>query len=235
MSTNRQYRNGSSWYTVPSGGELPSSSLLSATNGYSNGDDMNTENTAYVDDDYDSEPPLIEELGINFDHIYLKTQAVIYPNRTLEAKVVEDSDMAGPLVFCLILGSLMMLQGKVNFGYIYGFSIFSCLGVYAITNLMCSTSEIDVWFVCSVLGYGLVPVIVLSGATLGINATSIVTGIHMKGTFGFILSAAAIAWATFSATRLFDAKMRLNENMQFWLVAYPVALVYWCFSLITVL
>ena len=172
---------------------------------------------------------------MNFEHIYLKTQAVIYPNRTLEAKVVEDSDMAGPLVFCLILGSLMMLQGKVNFGYIYGFSIFSCLGVYAIISLMCSTGDIDVWFVCSVLGYGLVPVIALSGVTLGINATSIVTGIQMKGFLGFLLSAAAIAWATFSATRLFDAKMRLNENMQFWLVAYPIALVYWCFSLITVL
>lgn len=164
----------------------------------------------------------------------MKTQAVLFPNRTLEAKVVDDCDMAGPLVFCLILGGLMLLTGKINFGYIYGFSIFSCLVMYAILNLMCG-GVMDVWFICSCLGYGLVPVIVLAAASIGINATSIVTGITMKGLLGFLLSAGVVVWSTFSATRLFDAKLKLNENMQFWLVAYPTMLVYSCFTLITVL
>ena len=36
--------------------------------------------TTYNDvDDYDNEPPLLEELGIRFDHIWSKTQAVINP------------------------------------------------------------------------------------------------------------------------------------------------------------
>jgi protein YIPF5/7 len=197
--------------------------------------EMDTGNaTSYLDDDEDNAPPLMEELGINFEHILLKTQAVLYPNRTLEAKVVEDCDMAGPLVFCLILGAMMLLGGKVNFGYIYGFSFFSCIGIYGILNLICSSS-LDVWFICSVLGYGLVPVVLLAAASLGVNGTSIVTGVSMKGLFGFFLSAVAVAWATFSATRLFDAKLRLNDNEQFWLCAYPTALVYWCFTLITVL
>ena len=34
---------------------------------------------------------------------------------------------------------------------------------------------------------------------------------------GFLLSAGAVGWATFSATRLFDAKLRLNDGGQFWL------------------
>jgi hypothetical protein len=33
------------------------------------------------DDDYENEPPLLEELGIRFDHIWMKTQAVINPTK----------------------------------------------------------------------------------------------------------------------------------------------------------
>lgn len=33
------------------------------------------------DEDYTNEPPLLEELGINFDHIWRKTQSVINPLR----------------------------------------------------------------------------------------------------------------------------------------------------------
>lgn len=33
------------------------------------------------DDDYDNELPLLEELGIRFDHIWSKTQAVINPTK----------------------------------------------------------------------------------------------------------------------------------------------------------
>lgn len=35
------------------------------------------------DEDYDNEPPLLEELGIRFDHIWTKTQAVIHPTKVL--------------------------------------------------------------------------------------------------------------------------------------------------------
>lgn len=33
------------------------------------------------DEDFDNEPPLLEELGIRFDHIWSKTQAVIHPTK----------------------------------------------------------------------------------------------------------------------------------------------------------
>jgi hypothetical protein len=33
------------------------------------------------DEDYSSEPPLLEEIGIRFDHVWEKTQAVILINR----------------------------------------------------------------------------------------------------------------------------------------------------------
>jgi hypothetical protein len=100
----------SSWYSANQKGDLAVSPLLEE------GGELNNANSAYTDDDIENEAPLLDELGINFEHILLKTQAVLYPNRTLEAKVVDDCDMAGPLVFCLILGGLMLLTGKVNFG-----------------------------------------------------------------------------------------------------------------------
>ena len=38
------------------------------------------------DDDYENEPPLLEELGIRFDHIWSKTQAVINPTKVREER-----------------------------------------------------------------------------------------------------------------------------------------------------
>lgn len=38
-------------------------------------------NPSEDDDDYENEPPLLEELGIRFDHIWSKTQAVINPTK----------------------------------------------------------------------------------------------------------------------------------------------------------
>lgn len=36
------------------------------------------------DEDYENEPPLLEELGINFEHIWSKTLAVILPTKRID-------------------------------------------------------------------------------------------------------------------------------------------------------
>jgi hypothetical protein len=41
---------------------------------------MNTNQQIY-EDDYENEPPLLEELGIHFDHIWMKTEAVMNPTK----------------------------------------------------------------------------------------------------------------------------------------------------------
>lgn len=106
--------------------------------------------------------------------------------------ILDDTDLAGPLCFCLLLGSLLLLSGKVHFGYIYGFSVFGCLGFQLFISLIHPVG-LDVWRTCSVLGYCLLPVIFL--ATLAIV-------INMRGLLGLILSAFSIVWCTLSATRL---------------------------------
>lgn len=49
-------------------------------------------------DEYLTEPPLLEELGINPNYIIQKTMTVLNPFRTATADVAKDSDLAGPLV-----------------------------------------------------------------------------------------------------------------------------------------
>ena len=73
---------------------------------------------AQDDYDYENEPPLLEELGINFDHIRQKTFAVLNPVGTASAEVIADQDLAGPLVFCLLFGASLLLHGKVIYRYI---------------------------------------------------------------------------------------------------------------------
>lgn len=64
------------------------------------------------DDDY-VEPPLLEELEINFAHIWTKTAAVMVPTRKIDPHILEDSDLAGPLVFFFIQGFCLLLVSAV--------------------------------------------------------------------------------------------------------------------------
>ena len=52
----------------------------------------------FDDNDVDNEPPLLEELGVNFEHIRLKTFAVLNPMAYASSDVAADQDLAGPLV-----------------------------------------------------------------------------------------------------------------------------------------
>ena len=175
-----------------------------------------------IDEDYSNEPPLLEELGINFTHIWSKTKTVLLPIRTLDEHIMDDADLAGPLFFLLTFGTFLLMTGKVHFGYIYGFGVSGCIAMYLVLNLL-SAKEIDMWRVCSILGYGLLPVIGL--AFLGI-------ALSLKGPLGQGLAILTIAWSTYASTRLFEQALHMSQ--QRWLVAYPVGLVYAIFVLITI-
>ena len=58
---------------------------------------------------YDNEPPLLEELGINFDHIWKKGVAVLNPLRPIDKHIMDDTDLAGPLIFCFLFGGFLLL------------------------------------------------------------------------------------------------------------------------------
>jgi hypothetical protein len=53
-------------------------------------------------------------------------------------------------------------SGKVHFSYIYGIGVMGCLAIYALLSLM-AVSGVTLGTVVSVLGYCLLPMVVLSG------------------------------------------------------------------------
>jgi hypothetical protein len=175
----------------------------------------------YVDDP-DNEPPILEELGINVDHILQRIQGVIFYKK-VDASVLEDSDLCGPLAIMMGLAAALLLAGKLAFGYIYGLSIFSAIGVWLLINMMSQRGGIDLYRTCSILGYGLIPIDLL--ALIGVV-------VSLKTSFGTVVSALCIFWSTATSSRFFAAATAMHQ--QRWLVAYPIGLVYTCFTLIAV-
>jgi len=178
--------------------------------------------TAFGTGGFEGEPPLLEELGINFSHIRAKSMTVLNPLQHVDEHIMDDADLAGPLLFFFLFGMLLLLSGKPQFGYIYGFGLLGSMSIYTLLNLM-SDKGIDVYRVVSVLGYCLLPMV-------GVGAVSVV--ITLDGIVGYLLSSLSIIWCTFSASGIFVAVLRMSEQRL--LVAYPVGLLYGCFALLSV-
>lgn len=175
-----------------------------------------------ADDDFENEPPLLEELGINVEHIIARIQGVALFKK-LDEDMLRDADLSGPLVICMALGMALLLAGKLQFGYIYGFAAGGSFGICLLINVMSQKGGIDLYRTMSILGYGLIPIVVL--AFVGIF-------LSLKSTFGAILAPLCISWATATSSRFFATAIAMQE--QRWLVAYPVGLVYTFFTLITI-
>ncbi|CAD6215638.1 GSCOCG00000450001-RA-CDS [Cotesia congregata] len=177
----------------------------------------------------EDEPPLLEELGIDPDRIMQKTLAVLNPfhrrGQTDDANyLLQDSDLAGPVAFCLILAGFLLLAGsKAHFGYVYGLASTSCVLMYLLQYLMSSTGNVTISSVASVLGYCLLPVVALAGLSIFTS---------LRGAPGLLLASLAVAWATLSASRLFSAMS--GEEKQRLLIAYPCLLLYGVFTLIVI-
>jgi len=188
--------------------------------------DNNQENfgQGYANEDpFADEPPLLEELGINFDHILQKTLAVINPLRKTDASILGESDLIGPLVFCLAFGCFLLLSGKIHFGYIYGIGVVGCLSIYLLLNLM-SPPNMQLSLACtvSVLGYCLLPMVILSGISVVVTLNNWV--------FGYIITITSILWCSLSASKLFVLALTLHNQQP--LIAYPCALFYGVFALL---
>jgi len=175
-----------------------------------------TEGTGFED-----EPPLLEELGINPDHITRKTLTVLNPLMSTDAAVAGDGDLSGPIVFVLAFGSFVMFSGKLYFNYIYGVGVLGCMFMHLLLNLM-SLQGVNFTTVVSVLGYCLLPMVGLSGISILFS---------LSGVVGNILAFAAVLWCTVSASKLFVTALEMKQQQ--YLVAYPCSLLYGGFALMT--
>ena len=170
----------------------------------------------------DDEPPLLEELGIYPDAILQKTLTVLNPMRNTDPTILQDTDLAGPLAFCLAYGSLLLLSGKIHFGYIYGIGLLGCIALYLLLNVM-SIEGVSFGIVVSVLGYCILPMAGLAGFNILVS---------LQGALGLVLTTSAIIWCSWSASKLFVTALSMDHQQP--LVAYPCALLYAVFALITI-
>jgi len=178
--------------------------------------------TAFGTGGIEGEPPLLEELGINFHHIRAKTLTVLNPLRRVDEHIMDDADLAGPIFFIFCFGISLLFSGKSNFNYIYGVGLFGSASLYTLLNLM-SEQGIDAYRVASVLGYCLLPMV-------GVGTVSVL--VALDGTFGYLLSILSILWCTYSASGIFVAVLRMSDQRL--LIAYPIGLLYGCFALLSI-
>jgi protein YIPF5/7 len=80
--------------------------------------------TAFGTGGFEGEPPLLEgmacsisieqiahihqELGINFEHIMAKTLTVLNPLSRVDEHIMDDADLAGPLLFCFCFATFLL-------------------------------------------------------------------------------------------------------------------------------
>ena len=192
-------------------------------NAYDENDLKDNENNNNDNEEDEEELPLLEELGINPQNIKNKIMGVITLKR-IDKQFLKDSDMAGPLLIIMLFAFSLVLQYKINFGYIYGISLFGSVLIFLLLNLMSKgNNSILLYNTMSVLGYCLIPIVLLSFFAIFLN---------MKNIFGELLSLVAIVLSSLNASRFFE--IGLDMSSQRWLIFYPVALFYTCFVLVTI-
>ncbi|ORY45276.1 Yip1-domain-containing protein [Rhizoclosmatium globosum] len=175
---------------------------------------------AFSTGDYPDEPPLLEELGINFGHMRDKAISVLNPLTPIDKHVFDESDLRG---LCSFACCMVVFSGKIQFNFIYGVALLGWLSIYAILNLM-SESGIDSARTASVLGYCFLPMVLLSSLSILL---------HLSGPVGFIMSIFSIFWCTYSASLMFVTVLSMSDQRL--LVAYPVGLLYSAFALLVVM
>lgn len=181
---------------------------------------------AFSTSGYPGEAPLFEELGVNFGHIRAKTMAVLsLKSNSLGEDIIQDSDMAGPILFCLLFGTLLLLSGKTHFGYIYGVALFGTVSLHWLFKLISSATDGDLDFLrtASVIGYCLLPLVLLS---------AIAVLLQLNNFIGYTFSVICVAWCTWAASGFFVRVLKLSNARP--LIAYPLGMFYSVFALMTV-
>ncbi|BES92306.1 Yip1 domain family member [Nesidiocoris tenuis] len=170
---------------------------------------------------FENEPPLLEELEIYPDLIAKKIQSVLNPFR--KGPPVPDHDLGGPLIFCLLFGvTTFFSAGRINFSYVYGIAMSSCIFMYLLLILMCQRERPSLMAVASVMGYGLIPVVGLSALGIFLRLTNSV---------GVGLAFLAIGWSALAASKEFTSMTGDDQRL---LIAYPCAILYGVFTLLVI-
>lgn len=168
-----------------------------------------------------------------------QTLAVLNPLAHIDQHIMDDSDLAGPILFFLLFGTFLLFSGKVHFGYIYGLALLGSSSLHTILSLMSPppseepstsvsgaprlSSSLTFPRSASVLGYCLLPLVLTS--MIGIVWP-------MDGMLGYVLTSMAVGWCTYSSSGMFCVVGRMKGMRG--LVAYPLALFYVGFGIMSI-
>lgn len=185
-----------------------------------------------------------------------QTLAVLNPLARIDQHIMDDSDLAGPILFFLLFGTFLLFSGRLHFGYIYGLALLGCTSLHLILSMMSppldpssspqhsshhpssshpsqiSPSQgggIGSTHLSSTLTFPR-SASVLGYCLLPLVLTSLIgIALPMDGLLGYTLTSLAISWCTYSASGMFCAVGRMSSMRG--LVAYPLALFYGCFGI----
>ncbi|KAK4164580.1 hypothetical protein QBC43DRAFT_262223 [Cladorrhinum sp. PSN259] len=208
----------------------------------------------FTTEGYDGEPGLLEELGVDFGLLQRKTLAVLNPFGRIDQHLMDDSDLAGPILFFMLFGTFLLLSGSIHFGYIYGLALFGSIALHTVLSLMAPTADPAApstpqypgappsYNPTSVSSASNVPTTTLtfarSASTLGycllpLVATSLVgIGMPMDTPLGIVLTTAAVLWSSYAASGIFCSISGMKKMRV--LVWYPLALFYVGFGIMGV-
>uniref|UniRef100_A0A3B3SAP6 Protein YIPF n=1 Tax=Paramormyrops kingsleyae TaxID=1676925 RepID=A0A3B3SAP6_9TELE len=167
------------------------------------------------DDPEDNKPLLREELDIDLKDIYYKIRCVLMPMPSLgfNRQVVRDNpDFWGPLAVVLLF-SMISIYGQFRVvSWIITIWIFGSLTIFLLARVL--GGEVSYGQVLGVIGYSLLPLIVIAPLLLVIGNFDIVsTVIKLFGVF----------WAAYSAASLLVGDEFKTKKP---LLIYPIFLLY---------
>lgn len=174
-----------------------------------------------------------------------QTVAVLNPWTRPSPHIMDDSDLYGGLIFLILYGTFLALSGKFFYGYIYGIALFGSITLHWIFALMSPieadsqdhqmaqaqqshthaqgghfSTTLTYSRSASVLGYCFLPLVFT--ALFGV-------ALPMDSAMGYVMTAAAVGWCTFSSSGMFVSVGRMSGMRG--LVAYPLALFYCGFGI----
>ena len=173
----------------------------------------------------EDEPPLLEELGIDPGQIVRRTVAMLNPMKRAPGAAGDD-DIAGPLLFALLMGAAHLMRGRLHFGYILGWSSMSTFAMYWLINQLANDQRgegLQLYRCGSILGYCMLPVVLLAALATFLPA----------GAATWIVAAVLVLWCASKATTQFMRSLPHSEGKRM-VVAYPCVLVYSLFALLSV-
>jgi hypothetical protein len=201
---------------------------------------------------FPDEPPLLEELGVDFSQIARRAKSAMnpLPSRKATRETSKDDDLAGPLIVFGLIATLHALQGKLHYGYILGWSaIASGLTCWLLNQLTAQSNNdagenLSLSRTASVIGYNATSILFLSVVKAFVHSegssnsgSKSSNGGSLSGTtnsFGILAFAVVcVLQASSKSSGLFLHGMGQCSEGKRLVVFYPMVLLYSLYALLT--